>query len=139
MGKIKGSFFRSFFISVFASAVAVLAFSGVSAAKFYCPLGYKFSPKVQLCIGKGALKGYNTLPETKVHVTKGKHHVFVCPDNYSYSSKIQLCKGNGRLKGYTSQPDVLPLKKNNKKSASGTKNPAGKSGKNATQKSLASK
>ncbi|MHB8231450.1 MAG: hypothetical protein ACYDDB_00930 [bacterium] len=97
------------FLSIFAAALIVPVFSGTSFAKFYCPLGYSYNPDVQLCIGKGALKGYNTIPATKINVFKGKNHTYICPNKYTYSKKIQLCKGEGSLKGYTSQPTVKTI------------------------------
>lgn len=97
------------FMSIFAAALIVPVFSGVSFARFYCPLGYSYNPNVQLCIGKGALKGYNTIPATKINAFKGKNHIYICPNKYTYSKKIQLCKGEGSLKGYTSQPTVKTI------------------------------
>ncbi|MHB1661898.1 MAG: hypothetical protein ACYCSQ_09690 [bacterium] len=116
------------FLSIFAAAIIVPVFSGVSFARFYCPLGYSYNPNVQLCIGKGGLKGYNTIPATKINAFKGKNHTYICPNKYVYSKKIQLCKGEGSLKGYTSQPTVKTIislnaaKKSVKKSKKGVKN-----------------
>ena len=93
-------------LSIFAVAVIISVFAGSSFARFYCPLGYSYNPKIQLCVGKGALKGYNALPVTKINVFKGKNHIYICPDKYAYSKKIQLCKGEGSLKGSTAQPTV---------------------------------
>ncbi len=93
-------------LSIFAVALIVPVFAGSSFARFYCPLGYSYNPKIQLCVGKGALKGYNALPVTKINVFKGKNHIYICPDKYTYSKKIQLCKGEGSLKGSTAQPTV---------------------------------
>ncbi len=77
-------------------------------AAFYCPLGYIFNSKLQLCIGTGKLKGYNAIPSRRISVFKTKHHIYICPDKYAYSKKIQLCKGKGSLKGSNVQPAVLP-------------------------------
>ncbi len=95
--------------SALAVFTMIFGFAGVSFAKFYCPLGYSYNPKVQLCVGKGSLKGYNALPATKVNKFKGKTHLYICPDKYVYSKKIQLCTGEGSLKGATAQPTVKPL------------------------------
>jgi hypothetical protein len=93
-------------LSVFAVGLIVPVFTGSSFARFYCPLGYSYNHKIQLCVGKDALKGYNALPATKINVFKGKNHIYICPDKYAYSKKIQLCKGKGSLKGSTAQPTV---------------------------------
>ncbi|MCL4427793.1 MAG: hypothetical protein M1276_02190 [Deltaproteobacteria bacterium] len=96
--------------SVLAVSIIIPIFSGVSFAKFYCPLGYSYNTKIQLCVGKNSLKGYNALPVTKINVFKGKNHIYICPDKYTYSKKIQLCKGEGSLKGSTAQPTVKTVK-----------------------------
>jgi len=110
-------------LSIFAVALIIPVFAGSSFARFYCPLGYSFNPKIQLCVGKGALKGYNALPSTKINVFKGKNHIYICPDKYAYSKKIQLCKGEGSLKGSTAQPTVKTLI-SSKKSVKSLKNGA---------------
>lgn len=96
-------------LSVFSFALMICAFSGAAFARFYCPLGYSYNPKIQLCVGKGSLKGYNTIPNTKLNSFNGKSHVYICPSKYTYSKKIQLCKGEGSLKGSTAQPTVKTL------------------------------
>lgn len=97
------------FLSIFAAALIVPIFSGVSFARFYCPIGYSYNAKIQLCVGKGDLKGFNTIPATKINVFKGKNHIYICPNKFVYSKKIQLCKGEGSLKGSTSQPTVKTI------------------------------
>ena len=112
-------------LSIFAVAFIVPVFAGSSFARFYCPLGYSYNPKIQLCVGKGALKGYNALPATKINVFKGKNHIYICPAKYAYSKKIQLCKGEGSLKGSTAQPTVktvIALKKSAKLSKNNSNN-----------------
>ena len=112
-------------LSIFAVAFIVPVFAGSSFARFYCPLGYSYNPKIQLCVGKGALKGYNALPATKINVFKGKNHIYICPAKYAYSKKIQLCKGEGSLKGSTAQPTVktvIALKKSAKSSKNNSNN-----------------
>ncbi len=112
-------------LSIFAVAIIIPVFAGSSFARFYCPLGYSYNTKIQLCVGKGSLKGYNALPATKINVFKGKNHIYICPDKYAYSKKIQLCKGEGSLKGSTAQPTVktvIALKKSGKSLKNGTGN-----------------
>jgi len=120
------------FLSIFAAVLILPVFSGISFARFYCPLGYSYNSNVQLCIGKGNLKGYNTIPVTKINVFKGKNHIYICPNKYVYSKKIQLCKGEGSLKGYTSQPTVKAVVSLNtvKKSVKKSKNESKKGVKN---------
>lgn len=91
-------------------AAAFIFFPRTAHAKFYCPLGYSYNAKIQLCVGKKSLKGYDALPSTKINVYKGKNHEYICPDKYAYSKKIQLCKGEGSLNGNTAQPTVRELK-----------------------------
>lgn len=94
------------FLPAFAAVLIVSFFSGTSFARFYCQAGYSYNPRIQLCVGNGALKGYDTGPVVKINVFKGKNHEYICPDKYAYSAKIQLCKGEGSLKGFTAQPSV---------------------------------
>ncbi|MDA8299500.1 MAG: hypothetical protein M0Z57_05835 [Deltaproteobacteria bacterium] len=105
---------KSFKLSAIAALFSIFAisfFSGISYARhYYCPLGYSFNPKLQLCVGKGSLKGYNALPQTKVNKFEGKQHIYICPDKYTYDKKLQLCKGEGSLKGSTAQPTVKTLR-----------------------------
>lgn len=97
-------------------------------AKFYCPSGYIFNPKLQLCIGTGKLKGYNAIPSKTINVFKTKNHIYICPEKYVYSKKIQLCKGEGSLKGNNVQPAVKPAF--SKKPAKVKKGGKGKAAKN---------
>lgn len=96
-------------LSIFSFALIVSILPGMSFAKFYCPLGYSYNPKIQLCVGKGSLKGYNVIPSIEINVFKGKNHIYICPSKYTYSKKIQLCKGEGSLKGSTAQPTVKTI------------------------------
>ncbi|MDA8052840.1 MAG: hypothetical protein M0012_01640 [Deltaproteobacteria bacterium] len=96
-------------LSIFSFAFILSVLPGISFAKFYCPLGYSYNSKIQLCVGKGSLKGYNTTPSTKINIFKGENHIYICPDNYTYSKKIQLCTGEGSLKGSTAQPTVKTI------------------------------
>ena len=105
MKSFKYSAFKTLF-SFFAAAFIFSFFAAVSFAKFYCPLGYSYNSKIQLCVGNDSLKGYNALPATKINEFKGKNHIYICPDKYIYSKKMQLCKGEGSLKGSTAQPTV---------------------------------
>ncbi|MCL4321166.1 MAG: hypothetical protein M0016_05990 [Deltaproteobacteria bacterium] len=107
--KSRKGFVGQIVLSIFSFAFLLSILTGVSFAKFYCPLGYSYSPKIQLCVGKGSLKGYNTTPDTKINIFKGENHIYICPDNYTYSKKIQLCKGEGSLKGFTAQPTVKTI------------------------------
>ncbi len=109
MKSFKYSAFKAL-LFVFAAALIVSFFSKASFAAFYCPLGYSYSQKVQLCVGNGGLKGYNAIPATKINVFEGKNHVYICPSKYAYSKKIQLCTGEGSLKGSTAQPAVKAVK-----------------------------
>ncbi|MCL5673185.1 MAG: hypothetical protein M1407_01005 [Deltaproteobacteria bacterium] len=105
----KVSLMISLFIGLFIFGLAVFATPKFASAKtktFYCPLGYSFNSKLELCEGDGSLKGYNTTPNTKINVFKSKHHVYICPNKYVYSKKIQLCRGEGSLKGSNIQPTV---------------------------------
>ncbi|MHB1645121.1 MAG: hypothetical protein EVG15_09900 [Candidatus Acididesulfobacter diazotrophicus] len=105
----KFSLMISLFISLFIFGLAVFAmpkFANAKTKTFYCPLGYSFNPKSELCEGDGSLKGYNTTPSTKINVFKSKHHIYICPNKYVYSKKIQLCRGEGSLKGSNVQPTV---------------------------------
>ena len=103
--------FKLLAVSAFVSFFAISFFSGISYARhYYCPLGYSFNPKLQLCVGKGKLKGYDALPATKINKFEGKHHIYICPDKYTYDKKLQLCMGEGTLKGSTAQPTVKTLK-----------------------------
>ena len=98
-------------ISALFSIFSISFFSGISYARhYYCPLGYSFNPKLELCVGKGGLKGYNALPQTKINKFEGKKHIYICPDKYTYDKKMQLCMGKGSLKGSTAQPTVKTLK-----------------------------
>lgn len=108
-------------LSIFSFVFILSILPGVSFAKFYCPLGYSYNSKIQLCVGKGSLKGYNTIPNTKINVFKGKNHIYICPNKYTYSKKIQLCKGEGSLKGSNVQPTVQTIT-NYRKTAEQSKN-----------------
>ena len=88
------------------SVIAMPKFANAKTKTFYCPLGYSFNSKLELCEGDGSLKGYNTTPSTKINVFKSKHHIYICPNKYVYSKKIQLCRGEGSLKGSNVQPTV---------------------------------
>ncbi|MCL4532695.1 MAG: hypothetical protein M1502_00310 [Deltaproteobacteria bacterium] len=121
--------FKLLAISALLSIFTISFFSGISYARhYYCPLGYSFNPKLQLCVGKGNLKGYDALPATKINKFESKHHIYICPDKYTYDKKLQLCIGEGTLKGSTAQPTVKTLnlavkisKKSNKKVKSAKK------------------
>jgi hypothetical protein len=112
MQKIKNLFSVSAIsvsVGLFIFGLGVFAapkFANAKTKTFYCPLGYSFNPKSELCEGDGSLKGYNTTPATKINVFKSKHHIYICPDRYVYSKKIQLCRGEGSLKGSNIQPTV---------------------------------
>ncbi len=97
------------FLSILAISLIIPVFSGVSFAKFYCPLGYSYNAKIHLCVGKKGLKGYNAIPSTKINVVKEKNRTYTCPNGYVYSKKMQLCEGTGHFKGNTAQPTVEPI------------------------------
>ncbi len=99
--------FKLLAVSALISFFVISYFSGISYARhYYCPLGYSFNPKLELCVGRGSLKGYDALPQTKINKFEGKHHIYICPDKYTYDKKLQLCTGEGSLKGSTAQPTV---------------------------------